>query len=222
MDGRLWSWLHAHEQHPELMGPFIPEAVFTLEDLDRQITGPLARSMAALGAPELADHELANNRLAIIRSEQGVVAMRAVDMQECPSADLAIAEFIIAVLKAMANGRWVSNYLQRAWSEGDLVAIQLQVIKDAGNALISNRDLLFMFGLLKQDQMTASKLWQHLFVELYGDLSEHTRRHIGLVLEHGCLSSRILKHTGKRPSTDRLTATYQEIARCLQEDRPFL
>ncbi|MCC6541080.1 MAG: glutamate--cysteine ligase, partial [Flavobacteriales bacterium] len=145
-----------------------------------------------------------------------------IDIQECPSADLAIAEMIVAVLKALTTGRWVSTYLQRAWSEDDLLPLFLQVIKDAGNARIANRDYLLMFGRMKQERMTARELWQLLFVELYGDLSDGCRQHMAHILEHGCLAARIVRHTGKEPTADKVRSVYRELANCLHEDRPFV
>jgi hypothetical protein len=88
--------------------------------------------------------------------------------------------------------------------------------------VIANRDYLLMFGLMKQDHMHVGKLWQHLFVELYGELSENCRQHVGHILEHGCLASRILKRTGRTPSHDDLVRVYRELADCLQEDRQLV
>ena len=147
------------------------------------------------------------------------IEVRVIDGQECAGADLAIAELIVVVLKALCSGRWVSTYLQRAWSEHDLMPLFLQVIKDGGNASLVNRDYLLMFGLMKQEQMSAQKLWQHLFVELYGDLSESCRMHIAHILEHGCLAGRILRHTGKSPDHATLARVYRTLATCLAEDR---
>jgi carboxylate-amine ligase len=122
---------------------------------------------------------------------------------------------------AMVKGRWVSTYLQRAWSESDLLPIFLQVIKDAGKAVITNKEFLIMFGVLKQHQMTAQKLWEHLYLELRSELSEGAQGRIEHLLKHGCLSSRILGRTGKNPTPEKLREVYTELAGCLQEDRPF-
>ena len=222
MDSRMEAYLHHQEKLPDLMGSLIPEAVFSQEDYYREIFSPIAQALAPYDPDHLLDHHFANARGAIARFDRGSIEIRVLDTQECPSADLAIAEMIIAVLKALTTGRWVSTYLQRAWSEHDLLPLFLQVIKDAGNARIANRDYLLMFGLMKQEHMSAQKLWQHLFVELYGDLSENCRQHIAHILEHGCLASRILKHTGKNPDINELKRVYTGLARCLVEDRAFV
>lgn len=222
LDSRMEAYLHHQDKLPELMGSLIPEAVFSQEDYYREIFSPIAKAMAPFDTEHVMDHHFANSRGAIARFDRGAIEIRVIDIQECPSADLAIAELVVAVLKALTSGRWVSSYLQRAWSEHDLLPLFLQVIKDAGNARIANRDYLLMFGLMKQEQMSAHKLWQHLFVELYGDLSEGCRQHIAHILEHGCLASRILKHTGKTPDHATLKRVYGELANCLAEDRAFV
>jgi gamma-glutamyl:cysteine ligase YbdK (ATP-grasp superfamily) len=222
LDSRMEAYLHHQEKLPELMGSLIPEAVFSQEDYYRTIFSPIAQAMAPFDTENVMDHHFANSRGAIARFDRGAIEIRVIDIQECPAADLAIAELIVAVLKALTSGRWVSSYLQRAWSENDLLPIFLQVIKDAGGSVIANRDYLLMFGLLKQDHMHVGKLWQHLFVELYGELSENCRQHVGHILEHGCLASRILKRTGRTPSHDDLVRVYRELADCLQEDRQLV
>jgi carboxylate-amine ligase len=219
LDSRMEAYLHHQEKLPELMGSLIPEAVFSQEDYYREIFSPIAQAMAPFDTENVMDHHFANSRGAIARFDRGAIEIRVIDIQECPAADLAIAELIVAVLKALTSGRWVSSYLQRAWSEHDLLPLFVQVIKDAGSTVIANRDYLLMFGLMKQDHMSAHKLWQHLFVELYGELSENCRQHVGHILEHGCLASRILRRTGKTPSHQVLVDVYRELANCLQEDR---
>ena len=222
LDSRMEAYLHHQERLPELMGSLIPEAVFSQEDYYRTIFSPIALAMAPYDTEHVMDHHFANSRGAIARFDRGAIEIRVIDIQECPSADLAIAELIVAVLKAMCSGRWVSNYLQRAWNENDLLALFLQVIKDAGGATISNRDYLIMFGLMGQEHLTAQKIWQHLFVEFYDVLSDGCRQHIAHILEHGSLAKRILAHTGKNPSHEKLIEVYTKLAESLDSDTAFL
>jgi hypothetical protein len=220
LDARMEAYLHTHEELPDLMGSLVPEAVFNQEDYYRTVYGPIATALADQEAGEL-DHELMNVRGAVPHFDQGLLEIRVLDAQECAAADLAIAEFIMVVLKALVGGRWVSTYLQRAWPETDLLAIFLQVIKDGGNTLIANRDYLLMLGMMNTAQLSAHKVWQHLFVELYGELSENAQQQVAHILEHGCLGSRILERTGREPDRDQLRKVYGELAECLRKDRPF-
>ena len=118
MDTRMHHYLTHQQRLPQLMGSLIPEAVFNQEDYYRVIFEPIARALAPFDKDQVMDHHFANSRGAIARFDRGAIEIRVVDIQECPSADLAIAEMIVAALKALVAGRWVSNYLQRAWHEG--------------------------------------------------------------------------------------------------------
>ncbi len=221
LDARLEAMLHTHEDRPELMGLVVPEAVFSQEDHDRTVLAPIARSLAHYGGEVNTDAEAANARAAVAFFDRGILELRVLEPQEHPAVDLALVEFVTVVLKAMMQGRWVSTYLQRAWTEADLLAIYLQVIKDAGSTLIANRDFLIMFGLLKQEQLSARRLWQHLFVELYDELSEEARTHVGHILEQGCLASRILEEVGREPSVEQIKKTYSQLADRLAGSRSF-
>lgn len=221
LDSRMEAYLHHQERLPELMGSLIPEAVFTQEDYYREIFSPIAKALAPYDTEHVMDHHFANSRGAIARFDRGAIEIRVIDIQECPAMDLAIAEMIVAVTRAMVKGRWVSNYLQRAWSETDLLPIFLQVIKDAGRAVITNKEYLIMFGVLKEARMTAVDLWAHLYNELKDELSDNARSGIEHILRHGCLASRILAHTGKAPSPEKVRTVYDQLASCLQDDRPF-
>ena len=50
----------------------------------------------------------------------------------------------------------------------------------------------------------------------------NAQRGISHILQHGCLASRILAHTGKEPSRKKIIDVYTELAACLQDDRPFV
>ncbi len=218
MDARMHHYLTHQQRLPQLMGALIPEAVFNQEDYYRVIFEPIARALQPFDKDQVMDHHFANSRGAIARFDRGAIEIRVVDIQECPSADLAIAEMIVATLKAMVAGKWVSNYLQRAWHETDLLTIFKDVIVSAGSTVINNRDFLLMFGCMRETA-TARELWRHLYQQLRGELSEGARIRIGHILDHGCLAERILRRTGPAPTHERLVDVYRELADCLQEDK---
>ena len=222
LDSRMEAYLHHQERLPALMGSLIPEAVFTQEDYYREVFDPIGRALAPFDTEHVMDHHFANSRGAIARFDRGAIELRVIDIQECPGADLAIAELIMVLCRAMTKGRWTSTSLQRAWGETDLLPIFLQTIKDAGKAVIANKDYLLMFGVMKEQRMTAQRLWEHIVQELRGELSEEARAVIDHLLAKGCLAQRILARTGRKPSADRIRQVYIELAACLQDDRLFV
>jgi hypothetical protein len=211
---RLQRWTEASAGHPERSGAFIPEPHFDRADHDREVLGPIMQGFARNGDDPGLDPQDLDWRAATVLSEPDAIAIHAIDMQENPAADMAVLEFTLAVLRALCSGRWVSSYLQRAWDSDDLGAIMRSTIAEGSGALITNRDYLLMFGLMKQEELTAAKLVQHLFVELYGDLSENARTRIALILEHGELGARLQDHAGARPSAEHIAATARALAYC--------
>lgn len=211
---RLRACLDLYDAFPERVGGFIPEAVFEQADHDREVLGPIAQALTRHGREAMPDLQPLDWRAASTTFEPNVISIHAIDAQENAAADMAVLEFILALLRAHVAGRWVSNYLQRAWSTDDLMSIMSFTIKDGSQAVLTNKDYLFMFGLMKQEDVPAAKLLQHLFVELYAELSENARTHIGLIIEHGDLATRLLARTGKRPGVEKLRSVYAQLAAC--------
>ena len=218
LDGALMAHMDHAGRMPQLIGAFVPESVVGQEEYYREVLGPIAQALAEHDRSGTVDHQLWNRRAVIARFDRATLQLRIADMQECPAADTAIAEMVVAVTKAMLAGRWVSNYLQRAWHETDLAAILKDTAQHAGAAVITNKDYLLMFGLLRESA-TANELWRHLYQQFRQELSEPTRLRIAHILDRGCLAQRIRTHIGEQATPDRIALLYQELIGCLAEDR---
>ena len=218
---RLDAWSRRAERLAVLSGPLIPEAVFSQEDYYREIYAPTGQALARADKQRVLDHLAANARLAAPRFDDGVLVIRAIDAQESVSAGLALAELILAVIKTMAQGRWVSSYLQRAWGGSELNAVLQRTMKDGMRAVINDKDYLLMFGVMRAEKMTARELWAHLIESVRAQLGEHVLLHAYMILKDGDLAARILKRTGRKPSRGKLVQVYRELGACLAEDRTF-
>ncbi len=220
LDARMNAYLHHQERLPQLMGALIPEAVLDEEEYYREIFAPIGKALAPFDKAGIMDHQFANSRGAIARFDRGAIEIRVVDIQECPAADLAIAELIVETLKALVARRWSSQYIQRAWHHLDLLEIFKRVIKDAGRTSLSNANYLMMFGMQAEATgTTANALWQHIFTEVREGISTDGQARIAHILQQGCLAERILRHTGPAPGRERILDVYKELAVCLAEDR---
>lgn len=211
---RLRACIDLYDRHPERVGAFVPEPVFDPADHDREVLGPITRSTSTGKRGEAPDAQTLNLRCATAHLDQGIISIHGFDAQENPAADMAVTEFTSAVLRALVAGRWSSNYLQRAWSSEDLMSVMQATIRDGSRATIANRDYLFMLGMLKQDRVPAGELLKHLFVELYSELSENARGHVGVIIEQGCLAARMLARVGKRPGAERIRNVCAQLAAC--------
>ncbi len=220
LSARLLMLLEGAWNRPEPVGAYIPEVVLDQADYFRIVLEPIARHLVDRGLGDTVDYQAANQRGAVPSFERNVITITVADTQESLASATAVAELTTAVVMAMKEGRWVSNYLQRAWHESDLRTILLDVVRLGSDAIITNRDFLLMFGQLRESA-TAGELWRHLYRQLRGDLSEATRIHIGHILDNGNLAQRILRRTGEQPSHERIVETYQELCACLKEDKPL-
>lgn len=221
MSQRVGSWVDLTFPGATKPGALVPEGVYTEDDHIRTIEAPMAQELARRNALAVLGNEWTDPRGAVVQFTPGWVHIRLVDTQESVAASLAVCEMIVAVLRALVKGRWVSTYLQRAWHEQDLTSLLHTVIQQADAAVIMDRNYPMMFGLLDQDGITAGKLWQHLFVDLYADLSETAQLHMAHILEHGCLARRILARTGMKPERGTLVRVYGRLADGITAIEPF-
>ncbi len=220
LDGALMSHLAQGERMPALVGQFVPPSIIGQEEYYRVVLEPIALGMAALEAPHSLDHQALNRHAIVARFDRNSVLVQVADQQECVAADAAIAEITVAVTRAMVEGRWVSNYLQRAWHESDLAAIMKETMRSGGDAVIANKDYLLMFGLLRE-QATAAELWRHLYQHFRHALTEPSRLRIAHILDHGCLAKRMVQRLQQDSRPDALLSVYRELIACLEQDKQF-
>ncbi|HOW19319.1 MAG TPA: glutamate-cysteine ligase family protein, partial [Phycisphaerae bacterium] len=91
LDSRLAFYRTNCRRIPSVTGCVIPEAVFTQRDYEEQILQRIYRDIAPHDPDETLRDEWVNARGAIARFCRNTIEIRVIDMQECPSADVAIA-----------------------------------------------------------------------------------------------------------------------------------
>src|SRR5690606_17382628 len=109
--------------------------------------------------------EWLNSRGAIARFDRNTIEIRLIDIQECPKADIAIAVFVVEVLKALTAEKWSTCEAQKTLHESPLAEIFLACIKEGENTIINNKEYLQLFGI-EQAEIHAKDLWKHLFSEV--------------------------------------------------------
>ena len=77
---------------------------------------------------------------------ENTTGISASDIQECPDADIAIAEWEVAVLKGLVEGRFANESQIRALDTDALAKILLATTHSAEKTVISDRDYLFVLG----------------------------------------------------------------------------
>ena len=232
VDGRSTGWLDHRlavyrtnsARLPSVTGQVIPEPAYSRADYERDILEPMYRDIAPWDREGILQDEFLNSRGAIARFGRGSIEIRVLDVAECPAADLAIAQLIVAVLRALTAERWVPLATLQRLDTGALAATLLHVAHDAEAAVVREPDLLAALGRRTDRPCLAGSLWQVLAQELsvLHQLDAAERAALEVILQHGCLARRILAALGGDSSRPRLAAVYRRLADCLAAGRSFL
>lgn len=213
-DARLETYRHNQEKIPSLGGQTIPEAIFTLADYEREIFEPIKRDIAPYDPKHLLNHYFLNSRGAIARFDRSAIEIRLVDIQECPAADIAIAELQVAVLKNLIIQKWCPTQKQKAIETAPLAAILNETIQRAENAVIENSAYLLTLGI-QSPFIMAKDLWLHLYNESKNFISTPSQKVLEKILERGTIANTLFKKLRESPGRDRLIYEYNKLAKCL-------
>lgn len=216
-DARLETYRHNQEKIPSIIGQIIPEPVFSYAEYDRVIFTPIKNDIAPYDTEHFLNHFFLNSRGAIARFDRGAIEIRLVDIQECPAADIAIAELQIAVLKTIISQKWASIEKQKELETPILASFLHKTIKVAENAIIDDKSYLLALGI-EESSIKASDVWKHLYKHCKKSITLASQKILEKMLARGTLSTVLLKKIGERPSRDRLVFEYAKLAECLAKN----
>ena len=180
-DARIEVYRHNQDKVPEITGQVIPEPAYSYDEYNKMIFDKVKKAIAPYDTEHLLNHFFLNSRGAIARFDRGAIEIRLVDIQECPNADIAIAELEIATLKAIVNGKFAGSsnaatdnaaaspetansvphtlkeYREflRNFDTTRLAELLNKTVKDAENAVIDWPEFLAVFGMNFAGDTTA-------------------------------------------------------------------
>lgn len=222
LDNRLDVYQGNSAIVPSLAGRVIPEPVFTEADYRRLIFQRMYDDIAPLDPDGVLQDEFLNSRGAIARFDRGSIEIRVIDIQECPAADLAVLQATVAVLKALCNEKWSTLASQKSMEVEPLYDILSACIRDADEAIISDRAFLSLFGF-QGEYCTANQLWQHLIDQTAPTLNRSSAGALEVILSRGPLARRLIsacqQKEFQRGSVQRI---YAELCRALQNAEMYL
>ena len=207
-------------QKADILGKVIPEAVFTYKDYEEQIFNRVKADIAPYDPEHLLNHFFLNSRGAIARFDRGAIEIRLVDIQECPDADIAIAEWEVAVLKGLVEGAFASEKEIRALDTDALAKILLATTKSAEKTVINDRDFLKIWNI-EASEITAGELVQHITAKVRDKISDHSQELLATMFKRGTLASTLVKAVGADPDRDDFVYEYGKLAKCLAENRLY-
>ncbi len=239
-DARINVYRHNQDKVPEITGQVIPEQAYSYDEYNKMIFDKVKKAIAPYDTEHLLNHFFLNSRGAIARFDRGAIEIRLVDIQECPNADIAIAELEIATLKAIVNGRFASSseaansvpctlkeYREflRNFDTTRLAELLNKTVKDAENASIDWAEYLSVFGIdfatAPENAVTAGDLWKHIYSVVKNDLTEVSQSIMEKMLERGTLSSALYKALGDSPTHETFVTEYKKLADCLAHNRLY-
>lgn len=218
-DARMHFYKTNQKEIPQMTGKVIPEQVFNKKDYQKKIFEPISEAIKPFDSEKILDKHFLNSRGAIARFDRNAIEIRVIDIQENPSADIAIASLIIQVLKLLVSEELVSLADQKSWHEDELFEIFDDVIEHAENTLISNKKYLAIFDIPKAADVKF--IWKKLYERVKKEMTPDHQKHIEFLLQNGSLSTRILKSLRNDFSEDNIKKTYRKLAKCLQNNRMF-
>ncbi len=220
MDTRLRYYLTNQRRVPMITGTGIPEPVYSRQAYEETILQSIYRDVAPHDPAGTLQFEWLNSRGAIARFDRYAIEIRLLDIQECPAADLAIAEALVSFLKDISSERW-SPWQEQADFPGAVLAAVLQAtIQDGENAVVTDQGYLRHLGY-QGETAQARDLLAHL-VDRSMAAGSAARQVLDLIVARGPLSRRIRKAVGRGVTRERVYEVYDRLCDCLAKGEMFL
>ncbi|RMF37051.1 MAG: glutamate--cysteine ligase, partial [Planctomycetota bacterium] len=222
LDSRMHMYCNHCQAVPSLIGQVIPEPLFDEAGYRRTILEPIARDIRKRDPDGVMQVDFLNARGAIARFDRGSIELRVMDVQEYPGADVAICAAVIAVVRALYQERWGSRERQQSLTTEQLRRILDATISRAESAVIADTEWLGCLGIDRQ-QVRAGRVWELLLDRLRPDDAalDNLFAPLELILDKGCLATRICAALGNRFSIASIRDVYRDLVDSLQAWQPF-
>jgi len=215
MDTRMETYRTNSAKIPSMTGPLIPEPIFTEDQYRRDVFERIYAETAPYDPDGILRNEWANSRGAIARFDRNAIEIRVIDSQECPQADLAVAQIVATLARLLTEGRFASTAAQQRWDTLRLRSLFFRAVRDAERAPLGDPEYATLFGAPRA--ATFGELWAHLLAlsEFQKpELEPFLRRY----LEQGCLARRLVARGGLHPERHALAENLRALRQCLADD----
>jgi hypothetical protein len=232
MDSRLHCYRENQKKIPSITGQVIPEPVYTRREYEEKILAPMYADIAPFDRDQILRNEWLNARGAIARFDRSAIEIRIIDVQECPSADMAVLHAITTVARALVGEKWQPLERQKRHATGALNSILVATTHAAEAAMLRDRDYLDAFGI-RAKEASARDVWQHLMetvIARESGLTDAWSAALATILHEGPLARRIVRAAaGDEPGLaarlgldgEYLREVYSRLCDCLKENRMF-
>ncbi len=219
MDTRLEQYRKNQRAVPSITGQIVPEPVRGRADYEDVILGPIYRDITPHDPDGILRHEWLNSRGAIARFDRSALEIRLLDIQECPSADLAVAAAVTALVRMLVNEY---GDIAPPFSTERLAAVLLACIRDGEHAVIDDSGYLAILGLADMERPSAGAVWRRLYESrLSALMPQPFHAPFEHIFDEGTLARRIVRSLGKNPRMADFFRCYRRLADCLHANESF-
>lgn len=214
MDSRLKFYRDNQRRIPEIAGLVVPEAVASIRDYSERILQPIYRAIGPHDPDGILADDWLNSRGAIARFERQTIEIRIIDIQECPAADLAIAEAVLALVRKL----YVSDEALEAGQALSTEALSRQLFAAAREGSRVAFDYEAWRSLLTPKAVADGRaLWLELLADL--DVSAPAAATLSAMMERRTLAETLHERLGEQPERAAVVDCYRELAECLDRNR---
>lgn len=217
MDNRLDVYVNNARLIEHITGEVIPEPVYTREDYYAHIFTPMFKAIAPHDPEGVLQEEFLNARGAIARFDRNAIEIRLLDVQECPTADLAIAHAVIHAVRKLVDAKTMPWSAQSIWPASRLRGILIDHIRDADHTVIHDADYLRVWNY-PGATATARDLWRHITADLSFD-EPGLAAALDLIATRGVLARRMLERLPASPNRPELESLYRTLCDGLTANR---
>lgn len=221
LDMRLEVYRHNCDRIPSITSGVVPGVVKSKAEYEERILGRIYDDLRQFDPEGTLCDEWVNARGAIARFERNTIEIRIIDLQECPKADMAVVQYVTAIVKALVDGKLSSLAVQDAAVQGDLQDAFLVCMRDAGGAKLRAPSLMEALGMKPSRGTTAAAIHAHLLATIVPE-DAPWRPVIEGILKRGTLAERIRRAVGPKVSRRSLREVYARLADCLAHGELFV
>ncbi len=223
LDTRLNYYKTNQAKIPSITGKVIPEALFSKRNYLNTIYEKIKADIAPYDPENILNPIWVNSRGAIPRFDRGSIEIRIMDIQECPTGDMAIITLVIETIKALVSERFINLEEQMKIRTEILAGILDETTQYGQAAKIYTSEYLALFGI--KEFATAQEVWAEIFHRLLkpGHTSlEKWEPELEVILKEGTLSDRILKSLSGDTSKENIIKVYKKLSWCLAQNKIFV
>jgi glutamate---cysteine ligase / carboxylate-amine ligase len=219
LDQRLTAYRDNCRRLSSITARVLPEGVGSIAEYHEVILGRIAEDLRPHDAAGILEPEWVNARGAIARFSRGTIELRVMDVQECPAADLAILQFIVAILRELTEGEGGERLARAGLETAALADLFDRAVAVGLEAEVEETAWLGVMDLAPPAHRTLGEVAAALFARYGGGVEEGAN--LEAILREGNLATRLLRAAGPAPARERLREVYREMAACLDAGRMF-